>query len=361
MGLIFQSAAGIVVFISAAWLLSEDRRRIPWRPILVGLVLQFLIALALLMLPVFRDFFTALNHVLLSLEQATQTGTSFVFGYLGGGDLPFEQTTNGSSFVLAFRALPLILVVSALSALLYYWRVLPWIVHLVSRALQRSMGIGGALGVGAAANLFVGMVEAPLFVRPYLKDMSRSELFALMTCGMATIAGTVMVLYASILSPVLMDAMGHVLTASLISAPAALLVALVMVPPGAAVTAGDIVPPQQANSSMDAITKGTVQGVQLLINIIAMLIVMVALVSLTNIMLGALPEVGGKPLTLQRMLGYLMAPVVWLMGVPWGEAHTAGALMGTKTILNEFLAYLELAALPPDALSARSTIIMTYA
>ncbi|MDH3638358.1 MAG: nucleoside:proton symporter [Gammaproteobacteria bacterium] len=356
-----QSASGIVVFITVAWLLSEDRRLIPWRAILVGLGLQFLIASALLMLPVFTDFFSALNDMLLSLERATQIGTTFVFGYLGGGDLPFEQTGNGSSFVLAFRALPLILVVSALSALLYYWRILPWIVRLVSRALQSSMGVGGALGVGAAANLFVGMVEAPLFVRPYLKDMSRSELFALMTCGMATIAGTVMVLYASILSPILMDATGHVLTASLISAPAALLVALVMVPPREPVTAGEIVPPQQADSSMDAIAKGTVQGVQLLINIIAMLVVLVALVSLANIILGALPDVGGGPLTLQRMLGYLMAPVVWLMGVPWAEAQTAGALMGTKTILNEFLAYLDLAALPPDALSPRSTLIMTYA
>ncbi len=361
MGLILQSAAGIAAFILVAWLVSEDRRSIPWRVVAVGLGLQFLIALALLRIPLFRDFFGALNDMLLSVEQATQAGTAFVFGYLGGADPPFEQTAGGSSFILAFRALPLILVVSALSALLYYWRVLPWVVQWVSRALQRSMGIGGALGVGAAANLFVGMVEAPLFVRPYLRDLTRSELFALMTCGMATIAGTVMVLYASILSPILPDAMGHVLTASLISAPAALLMGLVMVPPREPVTAGEIAPPQQADNSMDAITQGTMQGVQLLINVTAMLLVLVALVGLANIALGVLPDVGGQPLTLQRMLGYFMAPVVWLMGVPWAEAHTAGALMGTKTVLNELLAYLDLAALPADALSERSTLIMTYA
>jgi CNT family concentrative nucleoside transporter len=205
------------------------------------------------------------------------------------------------------------------------------------------------------------MVEAPLFVRPYLKDMTRSELFSVMTCGMATIAGTVMVLYASLLGPVIPDAMGHILSASLISVVAGLTVAAVMIPPQPAATAGDIAPPQDARGAMDAVTKGTLAGVQLLANIIAMLIVLVALVSIANMALGLLPEWGGKPVTLQRLLGIVMAPVVWLAGIPWSEAQAAGGLMGTKTILNELIAYVDLAGLPPGTLSQRSRIIMLYA
>jgi CNT family concentrative nucleoside transporter len=356
-----QSLFGVIVFVGVAWSISEDRRVFPWRITIAGLGLQLVLAALLLKLPFFQDAFIALNRVILSLEHATQAGTSFVFGYLGGASPPFDENHAGTSFILAFRALPIILVVSALSALLFYWRVLPWIVQSVSRGLQKSLGIGGALGIGTAANIFVGMVEAPLFVRPYLKGMSRFELFALMTCGMATIAGTVMVLYASILRDVIPDAMGHILTASIISAPAAIMIAAIMVPPTDVATTGDWQPPQLAHSSMDAITKGTLQGVQLLINVIALLVVLVALVNLANILLNVFPQVDGAPVTLQRILGWIMAPMVWLMGIPWQEATTAGALMGTKTILNELLAYLDLAKLPEGALSPRSQVIMLYA
>jgi CNT family concentrative nucleoside transporter len=357
----FQSLLGLAVFLAAACLISEKRRAIPWKTVLGGLVLQVVLAALLLKLPVFKQAFLALNSVLLSLEEATRAGTSFVFGYLGGGPLPFDESPSGSSFVLAFRALPLVLVVSALSAVLFYWRVLPWVVRGFSLLLQKVMAVGGATGLSAAANIFVGMIEAPLFIRPYLQAMSRSELFTLMTCGMATIAGTVMVLYASFLRDVIPDAMGHILTASIISAPAAITLAVIMVPPAGRATSGDAVPPRQAESTMDAVTKGTLQGVELLLNIVAMLLVLVALVSLINQILGLLPSPGGEPLTLQRLLGYAMAPVVWLMGIPWPEATTAGALMGTKTILNELLAYLDMSRLPADALTPRSRVIMTYA
>lgn len=356
-----QSFLGILVFVAVAWALSEKRSAAPWRTVIIGIGLQFFLAGALLWLPPFKQLFVWLNSLLLILEQATKVVTAFIFGYLGGAPLPFAETAPGSSFVLAFRALPLILVVSALSAVLFYWRVLPRVVQAFAWILGKTLRIGGALGVGAAANIFVGMVEAPLFIRPYLKSMTRSELFALMTTGMATIAGTMMVLYANVLSPVLPDSMGHILTASIISAPAAILVALVMVPPEHAATGGDLVPPQQARSSMDAVTQGTLQGMQLLINVIAMLLVMVALVSLENLFLGLFPELSGEPISLQRILGWLLAPVAWLMGIPWHEAATAGALIGTKTILNEFLAYLDLAKLPTDALSSRSRLILTYA
>jgi CNT family concentrative nucleoside transporter len=361
MPLALQSAFGILVFLVLVWLFSEDRARVPWRTLLTGMVLQFVLAGLLLWLPPFQLLFMGLNDLLLALEQATRDGTSFVFGYLGGDDLPFEETQEGASFILAFRALPLVLLISALSALLFYWGILPFIVRGLSRLLQRAMGIGGALALGTVTNVFVGMVEAPLLVRPYLKEMTRSELFALMVTGMATIAGTVMVLYASILSAVLPDAMGHILVASLISAPAAIVIAQVLVPPEERATAGELVPPQRATSNMDAITRGTVQGVELVINITAMLIVMVALVSLVNMMLGLLPGVDNAPLTLQRLLGWLLAPVAWLMGLPWEQAVSGGSLLGTKVILNELFAYLELTALPAGQLDGRSQLIMTYA
>ena len=361
MPLALQSAFGILVFLMLAWLFSEDRTRIPWRTLLAGIGLQFLLAVLLLWWPPFKLMFMGLNDLLLSLEQATLDGTSFVFGYLGGDELPFEETQAGSSFILAFRALPLILLISALSSLLFYWGVLPLIVRGLSRLLQRAMGIGGALALGTATNVFVGMVEAPLLVRPYLADMTRSELFALMVTGMATIAGTVMVLYASILRDVIPDAMGHILVASLISAPAAIVVAQLLLPPEQRATAGELVPPERATSNMDAVTKGTLQGVELIINITAMLIVMVALVSLVNMMLGLLPGVADAPLTLQRMLGWLLSPVAWLMGIPWEQAIRGGSLLGTKVILNELFAYLDLAAMPAGQLDIRSQLIMTYA
>ncbi len=296
-----------------------------------------------------------------SLQEATRAGTGFVFGYLGGGALPFDEKAPGASFVLAFQALPLILVMSALSAVLFHWKVLPVVVRGFAWALQRALGVGGAVGVGAAANVFVGMVEAPLLIRPYLKGLSRGELFAVMTCGMATIAGTVMVLYASILGPVVPGALGHILTASLINAPAAIMVARIMVPDMGGGGTGFEMPRSDYRGTMDAVTRGTLDGVGLLINVIAMMVVLVALVSLVNQVLGLFPEVAGAALTLQRFLGWIMAPVTWLMGIPWAEARTAGALMGTKTVLNELIAYVELAGLPEGALGQRSRLIMTYA
>jgi CNT family concentrative nucleoside transporter len=357
---VVHSLIGFFLLHALAWSLSEDRKTIAWRPVIAGMLLTFGLGLVLLKAPPVKQAFFALNDALNALEKATREGTAFVFGFLGGGPLPFAETYPGASFVLAFRALPLVLVVSALSALLFHWRVLPWIVRGFSLLLQRTMGVGGAIGLSSAANVFVGMVEAPLVVKPYIRSMSRGELFILMSCGMATVAGTVMALYASILSQVVPDALGHILIASIISTPAAIAVSVLMVPSDALATEGRLVP-QAATSSTDAVTRGTVDGVQLLVNIVAMLVVLVALVSLANQILGLLPNVGGAPVTLQRALGIVMAPLVWIMGIPWSEAVTAGALMGTKTVLNELLAYIDLAKLPDDALSGRSRLMMTYA
>jgi len=358
---VLQSALGFITLLALAWAISENRRAMPWRIVISGVLLMVVMAALLLKVPLFKQFFFSLNDGLMALEKATQAGTSFVFGYLGGGKLPFIEQPQTSSFVLAFRALPLILVVSALSSLLFYWRVLPFIVRSISAVLEKTMGVGGAVGLSTAANVFVGMVEAPLLIRPYLQQMSRGELFIVMTGGMAGIAGTMMVLYASILGPVVPEAMGHILSASLITAPAAIVIAALMVPPVGAATAGTLDAVQESKSAMDAITRGTVDGLMLLLNIVAMLIVLLALVTLANLALGQLPEFGGKSVTLQRMLGTLMAPLVWLMGIPWEEAGRAGALMGSKTVLNEFIAYIELSQLPPGELSERSRVIMTYA
>jgi CNT family concentrative nucleoside transporter len=359
-GFVVHSLLGFFLLHAIAWALSEDRRRVSWRPVVAGMLLTFGLGLVLLKAPFVKDVFLALSDALNALEKATRDGTALVFGFLGGGPLPFAETYPGASFVLAFRALPLVLVVSALSALLFYWRVLPWIVRGFSFLLQKTMGVGGAIGLSSAANVFVGMVEAPLLVKPYLGSMSRGELFILMSCGMATVAGTVMALYASILLNTVPGALGHVLIASIISTPAAIAISVLMVPPDAPATEGKLVS-QTATSSMDAVTRGTLDGVQLLINIVAMLVVLVALVSLANQILGLLPDVAGAPVTLQRVLGIAMAPLVWIMGIPWSEATTAGALMGTKTVLNELLAYIDLARLPADALSERSRLMMTYA
>jgi concentrative nucleoside transporter, CNT family len=359
--MVIQSVIGLFVFVFIAWLMSENRRQVRLKTMLAGIAIQLIVGIILLKVSFFREAFLLLNRFVLSLEESTAAGTSFVFGYLGGGDLPFNEKFPNASFILAFRALPLVLVMSALSSLLFYWKILPVMVRGFSWVLRRSLKLGGAEGLGVSANVFVGMVESPLFVRPYINQMTKSEIFSLMTCGMATIAGTVMVLYASILRDVVPDIMGHILTASIISVPAAVTIAKVMIPETGQPTTGELVPSEKASSAMDAVTKGTLQGVSLLINIVAMLIVLVAIVHLINLMLGLLPDIYNHPITLQRILGYIMAPIVFLMGVPWTESLTAGALMGTKTVLNELLAYIEMARLGKDVLSHKTILILTYA
>ena len=346
-----QSVFGIAGLLLIAWIPSENRKAVPWRAIGSGLALQLLLALLFLKLPYAKDAFLALNDVLTSLERATQAGTALVFGYLGGGPTPFTVSQESSNFVLAFRALPIVLVMSALSALLFHWGVLQRLVRAISWVLERAMGVGGVVGLSTAANVFVGMVEAPLFVRPWLARVSRGELFAIMAGGMASIAGTVLFLYASILGRVLPDAVAHLLIASIVSAPAALVVAFLMVPPQGASTGGRLDVRSEASGSMDALTQGTLGGAQLLVNIIAMLVVFVALVTLLNLII--------SPYTMQGLLGWALAPLAWLAGIPWSEAQAAGQLLGTKTVLNELVAYLELAKM--TELSERSRLLMTYA
>lgn len=356
-----QSGFGLIVIFAIAWAISENRHTVRPRTVLAGIGLQLAVAVVVLHVTAVRDAFAALNGGVLALQAATQAGSSLVFGYLGGGPLPFEETRPGASFILAFWALPLVIVVSALTALLTYWRVLPWIVKGFAYVFERVLGIGGAVGLATAANIFVGMVEAPLLVRPYIARMTRGELFMMMTCGMATIAGTMLVLYATILGTVLPDAVGHLLIASIVSAPAALAIAALMVPAEGQPTSGTIDVVSDASGPMDAVTRGTQAGLQLFLGIVAMLLVMVALVSLVDAVLDLLPMVAGEPLSLGRVFGWVMRPMVWLIGLPWDEAAVGGRLMGTKTALNELVAYLDMARLPADALSERSRLIMVYA
>ena len=359
---ILQSLFGLIVFVAIAWSISEDRHAVVWRTVVTGIALQIVLAVLLLKLPVSRVVFQWLGAGVGVLQEATQAGTSFVFGYLGGGTLPFKVEAPASAFILAFQALPLILVVSALTALFYYWRILPGLVRAFSRVLEHTMKIGGASGIAAAANVFIGMIEAPLLIRPYLTRLDRSDLFLVMSCGMATIAGTVLVLYATILDGIIPDAAGHLLTASLMNAPAAIVMAKLMVPGQAVIDRVQLdIPRSGDESAMDAVARGAIEGASLLINVVAMLTVLVALIHLANVLVGLLPDIDGQPLSLQRLLGWVMAPFMWLAGVPWSEAVEAGKLMGIKTVLNEFLAYIELAKLSPGALSERSTLIVGYA
>ena len=359
---ILQSLFGLIVFVAIAWSISEDRHAVVWRTVIAGIALQIVLAALLLKLPVSRVVFQWLGAGVGVLQEATQAGTSFVFGYLGGGTLPFKVEAPASAFILAFQALPLILVVSALTALFYYWRILPGLVRAFSRVLEHTMGIGGASGIAAAANVFIGMIEAPLLIRPFLARLDRSDLFLVMSCGMATIAGTILVLYATILDGIIPDAAGHLLTASLMNAPAAIVMAKLMVPGPAVIDREQLdIRRSGDESAMDAIARGAIEGARLLISVIAMLMVLVALVHLANVLVGLLPDIDGQPLSLQRLLGWVMAPFMWLAGVPWSEAVEAGKLMGIKTVLNEFLAYIELAKLGPGVLSERSTLIIGYA
>jgi len=352
--------AGLAILVAFSWAISEDRRRVPWRLVASGIALMVALSALLLLVAPVRGAVFAANDALKALEDATRAGTSFVFGYLGGGPAPFAQPDPAHSFVLAFRALPLVIVVSALSALLFHWRILPLVVKAFAWVLERTMGLGGAVGLSAAANVFVGMVEAPLVIKPYLAKLSRSELFMVMVCGMATIAGTVMALYGAILAPVVPDAIGHILIASIVATPAALVVSALMVP-GAMTHEESVDIGRQDASAMDAVTRGTLEGLELVLQIAALLLVLVALVYLANAVLGLLPAFDGAPLTLQRIFGWLFAPIAWTAGVSWEESRAAGALLGTKTVLNEFIAYLDLARTPPEVLSPRSKLLMTYA
>jgi CNT family concentrative nucleoside transporter len=323
--------------------------------------IQLTLAAVFLKLPAAVALFQYINRGVGAMEQATQAGTAFVFGFLGGAPVPFAASGTGSDIVLAFRFLPLIIVVSALAALLTYWRILPAVVRMLAWVVERAMGIGGAAALASVASPFLGMVESSILVRPYIALLTRSELCVVMCTGLATIAGTVLVVYSVMLAPVIPDSASHLLVASVISLPAAMVIARMLVPEDSAATPGQITLPTDVHGSFDAITQGTQQGLQIFWNVVAVLLVFVALVSLVDSLFSLLPAVNGAPVTLERVFGALFAPIAWLIGIPWSEAPTVGQLLGTKAVLNELIAYRQLASLGPTALSDHSRLIATYA
>ena len=359
----FQGLTGIALLLLFAWVLSEKRSARPsWLWIGAALLIQLGLALLLVRVPIVWNIVTLAQQGVGAIEQASLVGSSYMFGYLGGAALPFALTPGTAPpLIIAFRLLPFIVVFSALSALLWHWGVLSRLVQGLSWLLQRSMGVSGVVGLGGGANLFLGVVESPLIVRPYLERMSRSELFAIMVLAMSTISGAVLVLYASTLSRTVPDATGHLISASIISLPAALLLARIMVPGDGATDDDETEPALRYDGSMDAIVRGTMDGVQLFLAVIGVIIVMFALIALADQVLTVLPIVDGEPVTVRRLFGWLFAPLMWTLGVPWDQAPQAGALMGTKAILNEYVAYLDLAGLPAQAFDPRSKLIVTYA
>jgi len=361
-GLRGQSAMGLVAFVAIAWLFSSNKARFPFFAAVWTIGAQIAIAFFLLYFPPAREALKSLRAVVTALQAATQKGTEFVFGYLGGATPPFEVVNQGAMFNFAFGALPLVIFFSGLSAMLWHWGVLKFFVRGFAFLLEKVFRVGGAVALSSAANTFLGQTEAPLMIRPYLNKVSKSELFIIITGGFATVAGSVMAVYAIILENVEPSVLGHIIVASIISVPAAILMAQVMIPAekGETPTSADAADDFAYASSMDAFVRGVTDGLGLYLNIIAALIAFTALAALANILLGLAPDVAGAPLTLERILGVIFMPLMWLAGVPWDEAFDAGSMMGIKTAVNELVAYVQLAGLPEGTFTERSFLIVVY-
>jgi len=360
MTLYLQALLGIVVFIVIVLPMSSNRRSINWKLVSVALALQFVICVLLLKAPVIKEGLLYLNQAVGALGAATLKGSAFVFGYVGGGDTPFTITNPNAAVTFAFQVLPLVIVMSALSALLWYWRILPIVIRGISWVFERALGTRGPSGLVATANIFLGQTEAPLLVRPYLARMSRYELLLVMTAGMATIAGSVMVIYSAMLGVQFQGVLGHLITKSIMSVPASVLFAHMILPDDNSSSQDLQESPRIYQSAMDSITRGTSDGLALFLNIIAILIVLTAFVALANSIVSFLPAIDGEAITLERIAGWIFAPVAWLMGIPWSEATTAGSLLGVKSVLNEFIAFIQLTGVPPETLSDRSRLITIY-
>ena len=357
-----QSLIGLAFIIGLCWALSENRRAFPWKLALGAVAVQTAIILIVFGVPGAEVGLAVISGAVEGLAAATRRGAQFIFGYLAGGDQPYSVENQGALFVFAFQVLPLILVISALSALLWHWKILKWITQGFGLLFQKSMGLGGASALAVASNIFLGMIESPIVIRAYLDKLTRSEIFLLMTVGFSTVAGSTMVAYATILAPVLPNAAGHVLVASIVSAPAGVLLARILVPekPGEGGAYAEYDSALKYDSAIDAISKGTADGLMVVLNISAILIVFVALMTLVNMMVGGL-WLFGEPVTVERLLGFAFAPLAWATGVEWSEAGRAGWLLGVKLTLTEFVAFIELGAIPEGEISERTRRLMTYA
>ena len=350
---------GFIGLVAIAIPFSNNYKIINYRYILYGIFSQLFLAAILLKLPFVINFFELLGNGVTILQNATVEGASFVFGYP-----PSDNASVYRSLLetFAFGVLPYIIVMSCISAILWHWGILPFIVNIISKACQRLFNIGGPVGLGAAANVFIGQVEAPLLIKPYINKLSNKELLILMTAGMATVAGSVMVALISILEVQFenVNLIQHFLTASILSVPAAIMYANIMIPSNEITDSNDESAPKVYSSTMDAITTGTTQGSNIAVSVGTILIAVIALVYIVNAFLGTVSGYFGLNLSIELLLGYIFAPITWLMGIPWNEAVIAGELLGLKTTLNEFVAYPALANLEQGLLSERSKLITFY-
>ena len=362
---LFQIIIGFIGLVCIAIPFSQNTSLINYRHIIAAIFLQIFLAFALLKIPFIVQIFAYLSEGVTALQAATQEGAQFVFGYLSNSSAsPFETSGTGNAMIFAFQILPLIIVISSLSALLWFWNILPLIIRAISKIFEKLFNIGGPIGLGATANIIMGQVEAPLLVRPYLSKMSEKELLILMTAGMSTVSGSIMIALVSMLAPQFPDInlIQHLVSASILSIPAAIMYANIMIPSSEITNFDGNSVPKVYDSSMDAITRGTRDGLDICLNVGAILIAFIALVSLLNSLLGILGSwIGISDLSLQLILGFIFFPVVWLMGVPLSETLASAELLGLKTALNEFVAYGALANIEPGVLSDRSKLITLYA
>ena len=362
---IIQIIFGGIILILLGVLFTNNFRKINLLYLLNAIILQFALSFLLLKVPPITNAFNSLSNGVLALKDATDKGTGFVFGYLAeGAPKPFEVIDPGVANIFIFSGLMLIIVVSALSAIFWHWRILPVIIRAISTLFKKPLNVGGPIGLSSTANIIFGQVEAPLLIRPYLGKMTKHELLVLMTVGMSTISGGVMVVFVTMLSELYtINLITHFLTASIISVPAAIMYANIMMPSDTKTEKEkEIEESKLYRGTMDALTSGTQDGLQITLNIAALLLVLITIVTLVNTGLEALlPMVSDEPITLERLAGWVFAPVAWCMGIPTSEMQLAGSLLGVKFILNEFVAYINLSSIDPSMLSEKSRVIMLYA
>ena len=358
--MIIQSLIGIVTLIFIAIPFSESIQKIKVKFIVYALLIQTSLAFILLEIPFISSFFDVMSMAVESLRLSAIEGSSFVFGYLGGGDAPFEVSNNQNLPIFAFTFLPMLIFLSALSALLWHWKILPFLIKLLAKLFEKPLDAKGPIGLAASANIFLGQLEAPLLIKPYLNKMNQRDLLIIMTVGMSTIAGSVMVLYITWLDDKFTGVIGHFLTASILSVPAAIMFSNILIPSAQTELKTAKEDLKMYESSMDAISVGTKDGLNMFLSVIASLIVFLSLVALADFILAIFPNVYGEPISLQRIAAFIFAPIVWLMGIPFSEIIPAGNLLGTKTIFNELIAFNDLRDLDTNILSERSQLIMLY-
>ena len=362
------SLLGWLTMLSIAWAISYNRKKFPWRTVIWGIALQFILALLILKTPWGGKLFEFAGKVIQKLIHFSGEGTKFVFGPLADGDLLSEKFGPGNSVVFGILICGTVVIVSALSALFYHWGILQRVVRVVAWVMRKVMGTSGSETLSAAANIFMGQTEAPLVIRPYVPRMTKSEIMTIMVCGMAHIAGGVAAVYAAMgMRAGHADTAGHLLTASVLNCPAALLIAKIMLPETevseTAGTSSATVPRTTANS-IDAICRGAGDGFFLSLNIIAMLIAFIAIIALGNYVFGWAQLHAGMPhaYKLENIFGYINAPFAWLMGVPVQDCLSIGQILGERIVLNEFVGYLDLTNNAAQLnLTPRAFTIATYA